>query len=197
MREISPALNLSADEYLRTLPGPFRRQIAAIRMAKLEGTRPLPSASLVDTSVQLDAASRARLLDKTAALVDENLSGRADMCVQFAQLLDLALRHLGVRSRVALGKAKYFVDGQEVFSWPHAWVRIGDEVVDGNIDSVAENPMVPAIVVVPPYWGPINQTPPDRRFEENRSLVSAPDDDVERVWWPDMKDWLDRELRRG
>jgi len=32
-------------------------------------------------------------------------------------------------------------------------VRIGDEVVDGNVDCLSENPLVPDIVRVAPYWG--------------------------------------------
>jgi hypothetical protein len=47
--------------------------------------------------------------------------------------------------------------GKEVFQWNHAWVRVGEEVIDGNVYSLVENPLVPDQVRVPPYWGSLSQ----------------------------------------
>jgi hypothetical protein len=65
--------------------------------------------------------------------------------------------------------------GSEIFRWAHAWVRIGEEVIDGNVDSLAENPVVPKAVWIAPYWGPIMQTPPDRRLREKHGESLPPD----------------------
>jgi len=60
-----------------------------------------------------------------------------------------------------MGAAIYYdTKGNEIFRWKHAWVRLGDEVVDGNVDSISENPLVPSSVRVAPYWGPIQGMPP-------------------------------------
>jgi hypothetical protein len=80
MREISPAQNLSAEEYLVHLPPPFRALVRDIRAQKESGQRPRSSTGLVDRS---------------AALGDENLTGRADMCLQSSMLLQRALRTWG------------------------------------------------------------------------------------------------------
>ena len=195
MREISPAAGMSPDEYLQLMVLPSDRQlVATIREQKSKGTRPSPSASLVDRSSVLERESRAALLDKVAGLVDENLSGRADMCLQFADLLHRALGHLGFPAQGILGTAIYYDAGREIFRWSHAWVRIGREVVDGNVDSLFENPMVPSSVKVAPYWGPINETPLDRHLRQDKSLALPPDEDVEGTWWPDLVEWLDSDL---
>lgn len=135
---------------------------------------------------------RQALLDEAARLVDENLSGRSDMCRQFAELIDLALKHLGVISRVVAGTAIYY-DGQrnKVFQWDHFWVRAGTEIIDGNADSMLENPLVPDAVRPPPYWGPVKQTPSDRRLHEANGRRVPLDAEVLEVWWPDLKQWLD------
>lgn len=80
MREISPALNATVDEYLETLSFNTKTLIEDIRKQKAAGSRPRPSTSLVDLSLMLTPLHRATLLDKIAMLVDENLNGRADMC---------------------------------------------------------------------------------------------------------------------
>ena len=66
----------------------------------------------------LTAGKRAALLDKVAEMVDENLSGRSEMCLQFAELLNLALRHLGFNSFAVLGTATYLnAKEKRVFQW--------------------------------------------------------------------------------
>ena len=43
-------------------------------------------------------------------------------------------------------------------------------MIDGNVDSLVENPMVPSSVNVAPYWGPITETPADRRSREKKQV---------------------------
>ena len=139
----------------------------------------------------LDPKTRADLLDSIAALVDENLSGRSDMCRQFADLLQRALAHLRLPARPVLGTAIYFSNRREVFRWEHAWVRVGSEVIDGNVDSLYENPMVPPEVTVAPYWGPITNTPADRRLRQDKKRSLPADSDVAQIWWPELRARID------
>jgi hypothetical protein len=114
---------------------------------------------------------RDKLLDAVAALVDENYGGRSEMCLQFASLLHRSLDHLKFPSRSAVGWAMYFgPNGEELFRWRHAWVRVGEEVIDGNVDCLGENPVVPKNVSVAPYWGPISEVPSDRRLRGDNLL---------------------------
>ena len=195
MREISPAKNLRPDDFLG-LAGPQERNLAAkIRRQKANGQRRQPSTGLIDQSVLLSVSTRQALLDAVAAKVDENLFGRAEMCMQFADLLQRALAYLGFPSRSVLGQAIYFVDRREIFRWEHAWVRVGKEVIDGNVDSLHENPRVPDCVEISPYWGPIAETPRDRRLREEHGCNLPPDDDVSNIWWPELRVWVDKELK--
>src|SRR5258708_5648441 len=107
MREISPAVGVSVEEYLKLAPE-LRPLITEIRRQKDVGARLRPSTSLMDRSQMLTAESRGKLLDKIAALVDENYAGRSEMCQQFADLLHRALTHLQFPSRGVVGTAIYF-----------------------------------------------------------------------------------------
>ncbi len=116
------------------------------------------------------------------------------MCLQSAMLLQRGLAHLWLPTRLVLGNGIYSVGDREVFRWRHAWVRVGPEVIDGNVDAVLENPAVPreaVAVVAVPYWGPITETPPGRRFQEHHGEQPPPDEDVEATWWPDLRAMLD------
>lgn len=188
MREISPALGISADEFLRQCPPEIHRIAAAIRRQKEADNRPRPSATVIDASALLTRTQRHAILDSIASLVDENLFGRSEMCIQFADLLQRALAFMGLSSRSAVGTAIYFSeDGKEIFRWKHAWVRVGEEVIDGNVDSLFENPLVPKAVNVAPYWGPIRTIPKDRRLREDHDGGSLPfDEDVSNIWWPEL-----------
>jgi len=191
LREICPAFNASVDEFL-SLAGPgHRKWVEGIRRQKRMDERPHPSSTLVDRSQVLIRTERHALIDAVADLVDENLYGRSEMCVQFADLLSRALQHLCIPARPVMGQAIYYVDRQEAHRWPHAWVRIGTEVIDANVDSLGENPTVPKRVQLAPYWGPIAQTPPDRRLREDRGRPVPHDHDVSDIWWPELKSWLD------
>jgi len=191
-REISPAVNFTVEEYIGIVPPSVKEIILAIRNQKAVGARPLPSAKLVDSSTMLTLVHRAALLDSVATLVDENLVGRSEMCLQFADLLQRSLSHLKFPARAAVGTATYHaLDGRELFSWQHAWVRVGDEVIDGNTDCLFENPMVPKAVIAAPYWGNI-KTVPGRWLRQDRAQSLPSDTDVSEVWWPELKDWLDK-----
>ncbi|MHB8218634.1 MAG: hypothetical protein ACYDDS_21385 [Candidatus Sulfotelmatobacter sp.] len=191
VREISPAVGISADEYVALLPPAMRQLVNEIRRGKQAGERLRPSGSLIDYSALLTRGHRNNLLDAVASLVDENYAGRAEMCLQFADLLNRALMHLHFPSRPVVGTAMYYdFAGKEIFRWTHAWVRIADEVIDGNVDSLAENPIVPNSVCIKPYWGPIARTPSDRRLRENHGESLPSDVDVEQIWWPELRSLL-------
>jgi hypothetical protein len=187
MREISPAEGISVDEYIAMMPAAIRQLVNEVRCKKQVGERPRPSRSLIDHSMLLTQAHRNNLLDAIAALVDENYVGRAEMCLQFADLLNRALSHLHLPSRPVVGTAVYYDSAHnEIFRWTHAWVRIGDEVIDGNVDSLAENPFVPETV---------RTAPSDRRLRETRGEALPCDVDVEQIWWPELRDMLDRNFK--
>ena len=196
MREISPAENMSVDEYMSLgLASEALAFIARIRKQKADRSRPRPSTTLIDSSKLLTHADRTKLLDRVASLVDECLFGRQNMCMQFADLLSRALDHLGLPAKPVAGVAKYYVDGVEIWQWKHAWVRVGREIVDGNVDSLDENPMVPSEVDVAPYWGPISETPGDRRLHQRRDWAFSEDTDVDETWWPELLCWLDGDYK--
>lgn len=190
MREISPAHNATVEELLGHMPEEFRAIVESIRAQKLSMARPAPSFTLVDSSVIADKALRSELLDRVAALVDENLGGRSEMCGQFALLMVLALTKLGYPARAVVGEATYFSEGKKISSWKHAWVRVGNEVVDGNTDILFENPMIPKSIRVSPYWGPVTAIPNDRRLRQDHSLRVPEDIDVNETWWPELEQWL-------
>ena len=190
MREISPSSSHNCEEFLR-IASPEAAEIAQqIRTQKRQGTRPYPSATVIDLSKLLRAQQRAKLLDRVASLVDENLFGRSEMCEQFATLLAKALQFLGFPARVASGQCSYFVGGSVAFTWNHYWVRIGTEVIDANTDCLAENPVVPKAIHPQPYWGPIRDTPKDRRLRGELTSSTPHDVDVDTIWWPELQAWL-------
>ena len=153
---------------------------------------------LLGRSAFLTKAHRGKLLDAVAGFVDENLFGRSEMCLQFTDLLSRALVELKLPARPALSWAMYFAaDGQELFRWKHAWVRIGSEAIDGNVDCLSENPVVPTTVRIAPYWGPITEMPIDRRLREEHGASLLPDEDVSGIWWPELKSWLAAEFPKN
>ena len=87
MREISFAINASAEECVELLPLDYRAIVEEIRRQKLDGTRRLPSSTLIDQSAILTKTMRVKLVMRSPSLVDENVTGRADMCLQFASLI--------------------------------------------------------------------------------------------------------------
>jgi hypothetical protein len=197
MREVSPAVDVSVDEWVENQSPGLRSIVEEVRQQKQAGTRPRPSTTLVDRSALLTRERREKLLDAVAALVDENYVGRSEMCVQFAGLLHRALSHLRFPSRGVVGWAIYYdPNGREIHRWRHAWVRVGKEVIDANVDCLAENPSVPRTVSIAPYWGPITAVPIDRRLREKHGEVLPYDGDVDKVWWPELQRWIDEKMSR-
>jgi hypothetical protein len=47
--------------------------------------------------------------------------------------------------------------------------------VDGNVDSMIENPWVPGEIEPRPYWGPPDKMPKDREIHRGRILISERD----------------------
>ena len=194
MREISLAVGMSVDEFIEFAPE-IKPLVAEIRRQKRDGERTRPSAKLIDKSSLLNEMHRKRLLDRIAALVEENNAGRSEMCQQFAILLDRALKHLQFPSRTVLGTSVYYApDGRELFRWSHAWVRIGEEVIDANVDCLHQNPLIPGTVRPSAYWGPIQKTPKDRLLREGHGSALPLDVDVDEIWWPELQVWLDKDF---
>lgn len=196
MREISPAENASCEEYYNFVALPVKRFIDDIRRQKKMEIRPLPSSKMIDHSQMFQSNNRRTLVDKVASLVDENLCGRSDMCRQYAELMEKSLTYLGYFPRIVIGTASYFdPKGRLKYKWPedgHDWIIVGDELIDGNIDSIIENPAVPGALKVYPYWGKISDIPADRVYVENKlAMKRKPDSDVENIWWPDLRKWLE------
>jgi hypothetical protein len=195
MREISPAVGVPVDDWVKLLPAAAKRIVEEIRREKREGRRQRPSVTLIDRSTIMTKPMWAKLLDAVAALVDENYVGRSEMCLQFAALVHRPLSHLKFPALPVVGTAIYYgAKGEEIWRWRHAWVRVGNEVIDGNVDCLAENLLVPKAVSVAPYWGPVTQVPVDRRLREEQGTALPADVDVDDTWWPDLQQWIDREM---
>ena len=191
-REVSPSYDVSAEDFLQLLSAEELALAERVRAQKRAGERPVPSRSLIDRSSQLDARRRAELLDWIARMVDENVLGRSEMCIQFSALLQRALSALGLEGRVARGTAIYYAEGREVFRWEHVWVRVGDEVIDGNADAMGESLAVPAAARAAPYWGPLAELPPSVRLRERWGAQVPYDRDVDTLWWPELSAELGR-----
>jgi len=112
---------MSADEFLSLAPAQLQERARQIRTQKRERSRPRPSTGLVDQSALLTPGLRARVLDAVAALVDENLFGRSEMCIQFAALLQRALVHLGLPARTVVGWAMFFWGLASLFAFKGWW----------------------------------------------------------------------------
>jgi hypothetical protein len=196
-REISPAENLSVKEFIKKIKKnnpSLQRILKRIRDEKHQNKRSMPSSSIVGVCDFLPLNKRKILLDKIASLVDENLFGRSEMCIQFAALLEMALKEIGLNAKSVSGKAEYMYGDGKWFTWDHAWVTIDEKtIIDGNTDSMEENIMVPNGVSPPPYWGGINDLPDDRRYFPSK-LSLPPDSDIE-MWWQDLRVFIQENLK--
>ena len=118
MREISPAVGMSVDDWMRFASADAKGIVEEVRRQKREGLRPRPLVSLIDRSALMTETHRKKLLDAVASLVDENYAGRSEMCFQFADLLHRALSRLKFPSRPAVGVATYYgTKGEQIFYW--------------------------------------------------------------------------------
>jgi hypothetical protein len=53
----------------------------------------------------------------------------------------------------------------------------GDVYIDGNVDSMIENPYVPYGINPSPYWGNIATLPSDRKFISKRIITIADEEE--------------------
>lgn len=152
--------------------------LSLIENQRKNGTRPLPSGSIQSIGDRPVQEVRKFLLDTCAKLVDENWCGRSEMCIYFAVLIRHGLNIIGIPANVHVGKAIYIDNNNQDnrFEWDHAWVVQEEQLIDGNIDSIIENPMVPNGISPAPYWGPIEETPSDRKLYSSRILDSSQDE---------------------
>jgi hypothetical protein len=183
---------LARGETIESIERRAQQILVRLTNEKLLGTRPLPSSTLISIGNHPALPTRRFLLDACARLVDRDLFGRSELCVQFAILLRSALKTLGDRASVERGVASYR-GSRSMFEWRHAWVRTaGGDIVDGNIDSIVENPYVPDDVRPHPYWGPAASTPSDRTLLKESELLPA--DEPSEPDWNNLFAWK-RELK--
>ncbi|TQK74057.1 hypothetical protein FB479_102697 [Brevibacillus sp. AG162] len=140
---------------------------------KKDGTRPFPSDRLVTNGNLIDEYTRNVLVDLCAAAVDNNWCGRSEMCLYYSCLIRYVLRLLGHKAQVHIGEAIYMSmhEAGMTFSWEHSWVTCDNILIDGNVDTMIENPFVPVGIDPAPYWGDIFKTPNDRIFRSVRLLT--------------------------
>lgn len=190
--EVSPFVGAEVDLMLANNPEAMTR-LRRIRRQKNLGKRACPSQWLTISASPAEPDHRPALLDRIAELVDKNAFGRSEMCVQFAVLLERALHAMGVAARAVHGEAKYRKADGSWMTWPdHAWVRTDDdELIDGNIDSVTENPVMGDGLRPRSFWGPRLECPDDRQFPEGEPVTLDPNDadDVDN-WWSQLDAWL-------
>ena len=147
-----------------------------IRAERQDGTRAAPSGQMLSIGDNPPQSVREFLVDACARIADQNWCGRSEMCIYFAVLLRHGLNRMGYAADVEVGKGEYFYGQPNPFVWDHAWVKTASaDIVDANIDSVVENPMVPIGVKPQPYWGPDAQVPHDRRLKPLRTLAPERD----------------------
>jgi len=155
---------------------------------KLSGNRALPHDNSILGDSIIPTEIQEELLDIVAIIVDQNQFGRSDMCMQFAVLLSEALKEMGHDAEVATGRGVYnsSTDPSEKFEWDHSWVELGDEIIDGNVDSLPENPAVGFDTSIKPtsFWGAKSDLPIDRKLIKKDTLsyedLKLRDPDLER-----------------
>jgi len=151
------------------------RLLSKISEERKLGKRPKPSENVCLGKSRFSDKNRKVYIDTVAQIIDNNLTGRSTMCVYFAILLADVLRQHGFDSKAFIGKATYWSsDKKDEFFWDHAWVVVGEEIVDCNVDSMSENPKVPNSIRPVNYWGPRNKLPEDRSF--------VPDKEIDEKW---------------
>lgn len=130
-----------------------------------QGNRPWPYENLILFPSSLPNDTKIELLNLIAVVCERmgGVEGRSSQGVPFALLVQHALRaNLAMDSKVMAGDATYQHNGLK-FSFCHAWVQTFEgEIIDGNVDVLADNPSAPDGLHVPAYWGPLSTLPGDR-----------------------------------
>ncbi|GGH46430.1 hypothetical protein GCM10008014_09090 [Paenibacillus silvae] len=148
-----------------------------IRKQKIERNRPFPSDKLITNGEFLNPEDRKKVIDISAALVDQAYGGRSDMCIYFACLVRYALNLLGHEADVCIGDAKYS-NNEVKFTWEHSWVEFEEYIIDGNVDTMIENPAVPMRLDPKPYWGKAANMPTDRIFAINKKVSESEETEI-------------------
>jgi|GEM_PF-1563998 len=138
----------------------LRRELEAglwIAEQKAKNERPRPSAKLFSLGETPARAVRNVVLDVAAEFTDRharNSGGRGTQGPLFAAFARAVLETQGVTSEVVIGWARYLTPEQKPFEWDYAWLETETDLIDGNADTLGENPMVPENLIRSPYWGP-------------------------------------------
>ncbi|AUO05299.1 hypothetical protein C0638_01285 [Paenibacillus sp. lzh-N1] len=174
----------------------FNKLFEDIQIQKKEKNRPFPSDRLITNGDLLEVESRMKIVDIAGSLVDQAFCGRSDMCIYFACLVRYALRLMGHKSDVYIGDGTY-TNNETIFTWEHSWVVCGEYIIDGNVDSMVENPVVPYGLSPNPYWGRILEMPLDRSLTSERILTVADEldelDDIYIEWKKELKKFLKKQ----
>lgn len=100
---------------------------------------------------------------------------------------------LGIKSIVHIGSATYIGENTS-FTWEHSWVTDGEIIIDGNVDTMLENPAVPIGINPDTYWGCIDKLPSDRKLISNRVLSISDEldalDDSYIQWKSEIKKFM-------
>ena len=151
----------------------LRRELEAglwIKEQKAKNERPLPSTKLFSLGEIPPRAVRNLVLDVAAQFTDRYSEGRGRQGPLFAAFARAVLETQGVASEVVIGWARYLVPEQTPFEWDYAWLETELEVIDGNSDTLNENPMVPETLIRTPYWGPRERVH-DRQLTKIRTVT--------------------------
>jgi hypothetical protein len=183
--------NQSLFKYIQSLPPKHKKILDLILKQKKDLQRHRPSGNCILGTSQISPKIRLALLDLVASVVDDNFWGRSEMCVYFAILLRDALVKIGYTAQAILGSATYHspIDSTKDFIWEHAWVNLDNEIIDGNIDSLVENPHVNSQAQIFPsaYWGTITELPNDRTLVPKQ--VISLEWEIENTTVETLQDW--------
>lgn len=103
---------------------------------------------------------------------------------------------MGIKAEVYIGEGTY--TGKNIsYSWEHSWVVHNEYIIDGNVDSMIENPVVPVGIDPKPYWGKISEMPLDRSLTSDRLLGVSDEldelDDIYIEWKRELKRFLQQQ----
>ncbi len=143
-----------------------------IMTEKQNNKRIKPSSKTILGESKIADDLRKKLIDIVGEIVDQNWCGRSEMCVLAAILFGDALKKLGKNPKVIIGKGIYYEKGNpsNKFEWDHAWVELEGEIIDGNVDSMVENPVVPQGIEPQNYWGLKENLPNDRKLVSDKEI---------------------------
>ena len=191
-----PSRKLSYDQFMKFMnvqQSAVTKDIQNSRLQKVladkkNGVEHKPSLLLIDKSHLLTSDKRKTIIDIAAKYVNQNIYGRNEMCLQFAILVKFLLKEEGISSKIIEGKAKYS-NGNLKHEWNHFWlVTENNDLIDGNIDSLPDNPNPPEGLRPLNYWGALSEIPndrlllPNKEFSEQDEATLEIQDDETIIW---------------